>query len=231
MSDNHITIHDMPDNERPRERLLNDGSAALSNAELLAILLRTGTPQENVLQMATRILAHYGSLPALARVSAAEMMTIKGLGQAKAAQILAALELGRRASHTQKDERPSIESAADAADLLVDMHHLTQEQVRVILLDSSRRVIAIPTIYMGTVNMSVIRVSEVYREAIIRNSPAMIVAHNHPSGDPAPSPEDIELTRALEAAGNLLDIQLLDHLIIGQSGWKSLRDMGLGFRR
>lgn len=226
---NNITMHDIPDDERPRERLMTLGADALSTTELLAILLRTGSQAENVLQLAARILASYGGLRGLARVSADELLDFKGLGKAKAAQILAALALGQRASMLQPEERPEIKRAADAARLLADMGHLTQEQVRVMLLDSQRRVQHIQTVYIGTVNMSVLRISELYREAIVRNSPAMILAHNHPSGDTVPSPEDIDLTRTLVAAGDLLDIQLVDHLIIGQTSWHSLRDMGLGF--
>lgn len=227
-TDNY-TIHDMPDDERPRERLLQHGSDALSTTELLAIILRTGTPDENVLQLAGRILAEYDGLRGLSRVSAAELTRFKGLGKAKSAQILAALALGQRASLLQPEQRPQIQKAVDAASLLMDMGHLSQEQVRVILLDSGRRVVSTQTVYKGTVNMSVLRVAEMYREAIVRNCPAMIVAHNHPSGDANPSPEDIDLTRALVAAGDLLDIQLVDHLIIGQNQWRSLREMGLGF--
>jgi DNA repair protein RadC len=227
-TDNY-TIHDMSAEDRPRERLLKQGVDALSTAELLAIILGTGTQQENVLQLAGRILAEYDGLRGLARVSAAELTRFKGLGKAKAAQILAALALGQRASMLQPEQRPQIRKAVDAANLLMDMGHLSQEQVRVILLDSSRRVISTQTVYRGTVNMSVLRVAEIYREGIIRNCPAIIVAHNHPSGDANPSPEDIDLTRALVAAGELLDILLVDHLIIGQNNWRSLREMGLGF--
>lgn len=227
--DENYTIHDMPDEERPRERLLEQGADALSNTELLAIILRTGTQEENVLQLSGRILAEYDGLRGLARVSASELTRFKGLGKAKAAQILAALALGQRASMLQPEQRPQIRKAVDAANLLMDMGHLTQEQVRVILLDSARRVISTQTVYIGTVNTSVLRVAEIFREAIVRNCPALIVAHNHPSGDINPSPEDIDLTRALLAAGKLLDIQLIDHLIIGQNQWRSLREMGLGF--
>ena len=228
-SDNNYTIHDMPSDDRPRERLLQQGADALSTTELLAIILRTGTSDENALQLAGRILAHHKGLQGLARIGADELAQIKGVGQAKAAQIIAALELGKRASLIQTDERPQIKQAEDAARLVLDMRHLQQEQIRVILLDNSRRVIAIPTVYIGTVNASVLRVSEIFREAIVRNSPAVILVHNHPSGNPMPSPEDINLTRTLIAAGELLDIQLIDHLIIAQDGWKSLRELGLGF--
>jgi DNA repair protein RadC len=129
----------------------------------------------------------------------------------------------------RQNDRTVIRTSADAAQLVGDMANLRQEHVRVVLLDNSRYVMATPTVYIGTVNASVLRVSEVFREAIIRNSPAIILAHNHPSGDPTPSPEDIELTRAMCAAGKLLDIQVLDHIIIAQHGWMSLKDMGLGF--
>lgn len=230
MADDHITIHDLPDSDRPRERLLTRGAASLSNAELLAIILGTGTKQENVLQLASRILAHFGGLPALARITAPELRQVKGLGDARVAEILAALELGKRLNSYPAEERPRVQAAADAVRLVEEMMHLNQEQVRVILLDSHRRVIAIPTIYMGTVNMSIIRVAEIYREAITRNSPAIIMVHNHPSGDSMPSPEDVEITRTLISAGKLLDIQLLDHLVIGQQSWRSLREMGLAFR-
>jgi len=228
-SDSNYTIQQLPDDERPRERLLAQGAAALSTTELLAIILRSGTTRENALQLAGRILAQYEGLPGLVRVSAAELTQLHGLGRAKAAQIVAALELGRRAGAVQGEKRPRITNAAVAAQLVQDMSHLTQEQVRVILLDSARQLLAIHTVYIGTVNTSVLRISEIYREAITRNSPAIILAHNHPSGDPSPSPEDVELTRAMVAAGELLDIHFVDHLIIGRDGWRSLREMQLGF--
>jgi DNA repair protein RadC len=229
MSD-HITISAMPDDERPRERLLAQGAASLSTGELLAIILRTGTSEENVLHLAERILAQYNGLHGLAQSTPADLLQIKGLGGAKIAQILAALEVGKRLMTYRPGERPMISSAADAARLVLDMRHLPQEHVRVILLDSMRRVVAIPTIYIGTVNASVLRVSEIYREAVTRNCPAMILAHNHPAGDANPSPEDVELTRTLIAAGQLLDIVLLDHLVIGHQDWSSLKDMGLAFK-
>ena len=229
-SDNHkITMHDIPNEERPRERLITQGANTLSTTELLAIILRTGSQSENVLQLSSRILSTYGGLRGLAKVTSDELLSFNGLGKAKATQILAALALGQRANMLQPIERSRIENAQDAARLFADMGSLTQEQIRVMLLDSSRKMTHIQTVYIGTVNMSVLRISEIYREAIIRNSPALIVAHNHPSGDTNPSPEDIDMTRALIAAGELLDIQLVDHLIIGQSDWHSLREMGLGF--
>lgn len=224
-----LSIHDLPDDERPRERLLTRGAGALSSAELLAILLRTGTAQENVLRLAERLLSQFGGLHGLASASAAELEQIRGLGSAKVAQILATMELGKRLASRPSNERPVIASSADAARLVFDMADLPQEHIRVILLDNSRRVIATPTIYIGTINTSVLRVSEVFREAITRNSVALVIAHNHPSGDPNPSPEDVEVTRSLYAAGKLLDIAVLDHIIIAGGEWRSLRDLGLVF--
>ncbi len=226
----HLAIRDLPNTDRPRERLLSQGAAALSNAELLAVILRTGTAQENVLHLAERILAHYEGLVGLAQAIPADLIHIHGLGSAKIAQICAALELGKRLGAQPTAQRKVINQAADAVPLVHDMGYLTQEQVRVILLDINRRVQTISTVYIGTLNASVIRSSEIFREAVVRNSPALILVHNHPSGDPAPSPEDIEITRVLIDAGKLLDIQVVDHIIIGQQNWLSLKDMGLGFR-
>jgi len=226
-----VSIHDMPAAERPRERLMTLGAAALSTAELLAIVLRTGTSEENIVQLCQRILAQFNGLPGLARASSADLRKIRGLGEAKAAQIIATMEIGRRLVTQTGNERPVINSAADAARLLMDMSHLRQEHVRVMLLDTSRRVIATPTVYIGTLNASVLRVSEIFREAVSCNSPAIILAHNHPSGDPSPSPEDIELTSTLIAAGKLLDVALIDHIIIGERDWRSLKRMGLAFGR
>ncbi len=225
----NVPMQDLPDDERPRERLLSQGASALSTAELLAILLRTGTAQENALHLAERILAHFGGLHRLAQATPAELQRFRGMGDAKSAQLLAAFEVGRRLAARLSDERPVIANAADAARVVADMGDLPQEHVRVILLDAGRRLIAIRTVYIGTLNMSVLRVSEVFREAIARNSPAIVLAHNHPSGSPQPSPEDVEMTRALVAAGRLLDIAVIDHIIVARQGWRSLRDLRLGF--
>ncbi|MGB1288350.1 MAG: RadC family protein [Aggregatilineales bacterium] len=211
----HLTVHDMPTEERPRERLLTQGAASLSNAELLAILLRTGTKQENVLQLAARLLSQYDGLGGLARVDAEMLRETKGLGSAKITQILAALELGKRLAKLVPEERPLIQDASDAARLLMDMGYLPQEQIRVILLDSARRVIAAPTVYVGTVNASLVRVAELYREAIVRNSPAMIMAHNHPSGVAEPSQSDERITQRLRDALALIDVRVLDHFVVG----------------
>ena len=224
------TIKDLPVDERPRERLARAGEGALSTAELLAIILRTGLGGENVLAMATRLISKYNGLPGLARASFAELQAEKGLGKAKTAQIKAALELGRRMLLSSPEDRFAVRSPADVAQLLMaEMAHLEQEHFRVLYLDTRNRLLGSETVYVGSLNASHIRVGEIFRDAVKRNCAAIIVVHNHPSGDPTPSPEDVAVTRQLVEAGKLLDIELLDHLIIGQQRFVSLRERGLGF--
>jgi len=226
----HLTIHDMPAGERPRERLQHYGPEALSTAELMAILLRTGSRGENVLDLGTRLLSEFGGLGGLARATFSELSAVKGVGPAKAAQLKAGLEIGRRLLIAAPHERPQITSPADAANLLMlEMGHLEQEHLRVLLLDTKNCVLASRNVYKGNVNTSVIRIAELFRVAIRHNSTAMIIAHNHPSGDPTPSPEDVRVTRQIVEAGDLLDIEVLDHLIIGQGRYVSLKERGLGF--
>jgi len=223
-------MRDLPVGERPRERLAHAGEGALSTSELLAIILRTGVGGESALDMARRLIFRYGGLPGLARASVAELMAEKGLGQAKAAQLKAALELGRRMLLATPEDRLIVRSPADVAQLLMaEMSHLEQEHFQVLYLDTRNRLLGSETVYVGSLNASHIRVGEVFRDAVKRNCAAVIVAHNHPSGDPTPSPEDVEVTRQLVAAGNLLDIEVLDHLVIGRQRFVSLRERGLGF--
>jgi DNA repair protein RadC len=223
-------IRDMATHDRPRERLRQVGPGAVSSAELLAIVLRTGSGGENVLRLAERLLAEFGSLPGLSRASMTELMNVKGVGEAKAAEVKAALELGRRLMMSSPEERPVVSSPADAANLLMsEMMFLEQEHLRLVLLDTRNRVLETPTIYVGSLNTSVVRVGELFRAALKANAAAMIVAHNHPSGDPAPSPEDIRVTRQLVDAGKLMDIEVLDHIVIGHQRFVSLKERGLGF--
>lgn len=222
-------MRDLPTQERPRERLFALGPAALSSAELIAILLGSGTRSENVMQVAQRIINEYGGLNGLSFIDPSEFLRIHGLGKARAATLIAALEIGRRVAASGPDERPIIHDATNAARLVQDMGYLPQEQIRVILVDSNRRLIATRTVYIGTVNAAILRPAEIYREAVLRNAPALILAHNHPSRDPNPSPEDVDLTYQMIAAGETLDIILLDHIIIGGNDWRSLRDLGLAF--
>ena len=223
-------ITDFAEAERPRERLLHYGAEALSTSEVIAILLGTGSRGENVLDLATRLMVEFGGLGGLARATLSELSAIKGVGEAKAAQLKAGLEIGRRLLIAAPHERPQITSPADAANLLMlEMGHLEQEHLRVLLLDTKNQVLASPVVYKGNVNTSVIRIAELFRAAIRHNSTALIMAHNHPSGDPTPSPEDVRVTRQIIEAGNMLDIEVLDHLIIGQGRYVSLKERGLGF--
>jgi DNA repair protein RadC len=223
---NKANLTVIPSYQHPGGQLFAQGAAALSNTDLLATILRTGSAQESAMQLAARILEHFDGLQGLAQANPADLQRVTGLGNAQTAQVIAALELSKRLLLIRSAERPLIQSAEDAARYVADMAFLAQENVRVILLDSGRRVIAAPTVYIGTVSTSAVRVAEIFREAISRNSPAIILTHNHPSGDPTPSPEDVELTRTLANAGRLLDITLVDHVIIGQQRWVSLREQG-----
>ena len=223
-------ITDLAADERPRERLRRLGPQALSTAELLAILLRVGVSGENAVQVGQRLLGSLGGISGLQRAPFDELCNQHGIGEAKAAQIKAAIELGRRLSLESPEERPTINSPADAAALvLYEMSALEQEHLRVILLDTRNRVLDIVEVYKGSVNSSQVHVGEVFKAAIRRNAPALIALHNHPSGDPTPSPDDVAVTRALLQAGRLLSVDLLDHMIIGQGRWVSLKERGLGF--
>jgi DNA repair protein RadC len=223
-------ITDLDEAERPRERLARLGAKVLSTPELLAILLRVGVTGENAVQVGQRVLQEMGGLRGIHRASFDEVCSQHGLGPAKAAQIKAAIELGRRLQEDAPDERVAIHSPGEAAELVkYDMSALEQEELRIMLLDVRNRVQGIVTQYRGSVNSSQVRVAEIFREAIRRNAVHIIVVHNHPSGDPTPSPDDVALTRALVQAGKLLDIEVLDHLVIGGMDWVSLKERGLGF--
>ncbi|GAB4491608.1 MAG: DNA repair protein RadC [Anaerolineales bacterium] len=223
-------ITDLQENDRPRERLAALGPQALSNAELIAILLRVGVPGENAVQVGQRLLQTFAGISGLHRAPFDELLRQHGLGEAKAAQIKAAIELGRRLTLEAPEERPAINSPADAAALvLYEMGALEQEHLRVMLLDRRNRVLETVDLYRGSVNSSQVRVGEIFREAVRKNASALIVIHNHPSGDPTPSPDDVAVTRAILQAGKLLDVDVLDHLVIGAGRWVSLKERGLGF--
>ncbi|MEN4011124.1 MAG: DNA repair protein RadC [Chloroflexota bacterium] len=227
---NSYRITDLEAAERPRERLAEAGAQVLSKAELLGILLRTGLPGENAVQVGQRLLNTFGGLGGLHRASFVEVCQQRGVGQAKAAQIKAAIELGRRLRDDDIEEPRAIHRPQDAADLVMyEMAALVQENLWVILTDTRNRVIAIEKLYQGSLNASTVRVGELFRAAITRNAASILVVHNHPSGDPTPSPEDIALTRSIVQAGRLLDIVLLDHLVIGRGRFISLKEKGLGF--
>ncbi len=223
-------IKDLEQGERPRERLAMLGPEALSDSELLAILLRTGLRGMNAVQLARNLLLDSGGLTGLHSKSFGELCQMRGIGAAKAAQLKAAIELGRRLATVRPEERPKIQSPEDAAaQVLYEMGALEEERLRVLLLNTRNELMRIAEVYRGSLNSSLIRVGELFREAIRENAAAIIVVHNHPSGDPTPSPEDVAVTRAIVEAGKTMDIEVLDHLVIGKNRFVSLKARGLGF--
>ncbi|MGQ9585409.1 MAG: RadC family protein [Anaerolineae bacterium] len=224
------TIKEWPTTERPRERLQRYGAEALSTAELLAIILRVGQRGETAVAMARRLLDTYGGLRGLAQASFLELCQEKGLSTAKVAQLKACLELGRRLLIAAPEERPQVCSPEEVASLvLADMGLLEREEMWVLLLDTRYRLREIVKLYAGSLNASTVRVAELFRDAVRTHSAAIVVTHNHPSGDPTPSPEDVRATQMIVQAGKLLDIEVLDHLVVGQGRYVSLKERGLGF--
>lgn len=219
-------VCDMPAEERPLYRLRQHGQDALMTSELLALVL--GTSQAPGL--AEELLAAFGSLHRLARASKAQLTRIHGIGEAQAGRLLAVLELSRRLQAPAEDQ-PAITSPADAANLFFPrLAHLDQEELHVAVLNTRSRVMRIEAVYRGSLNTSVVRVAELFRPAVEAPGAAIIIAHNHPSNDPSPSPEDVNVTRQIVQAGKLLDISLLDHIVIGGGGrFVSLKERGLGF--
>jgi DNA repair protein RadC len=223
-------IRDLPATDRPRERLRDAGPSALSNQELLAILLRTGSAKESALAQANRLLGRFHGLVGLARAGFAELCSERGLGEAKAAQVQAALELGKRLAAAQPEERAAIRSPEDVSNLMQgEMGLLDQEHLRVLLLNTRNQVLGTHEVYRGSVHTAVVRIGELFREALRQNAPCIILVHNHPSGDPTPSSEDISMTKQAIAAGELLDIDVLDHVIIAHARFASLKSMRVAF--
>src|ERR1700728_4166567 len=209
------TMREVPPAERPRERLLNKGADALKTAELLAILLRTGTTARPVLDLAEFLLTHFGSLEALSRAPVGELVKIKGIGQAKAIGLKAAFALAARLARSEAEARP-IDSAEDVARLLgEEMRLLDYESVRVICLNTKHMVLAVEEVTRGTLSESLFHPREAFRPALARQAHAVILVHNHPSGNPEPSDADLAVTRRMKEAGQLLQVELLDHVILG----------------
>ena len=210
-----LKISEMPEDDRPREKLLARGPTALNDSELIAILLRTGLPGANAVQVATQLLQRYNSLSGLSRCSVEEISAIPGIGQAKALHLVAAFNLGHRlARETLKREK--IDTPEIVYNLLApEMRALHKESLRVILLDTRYHLLRIHEVSVGSVNESIAHPRDVFRPAVISSAYAVIVAHNHPSGDPSPSQTDHSLTRRLSEAAELLQIKLLDHIIVG----------------
>ena len=225
-------IREVPAAERPRERLAQRGPGGLTAAELIALVWGSGTRGRSALDLATDALVAHDGVAGIARAGELELAAIPGIGVAKAAQLVAAFELGRRQLADWPIGRWQIRSPADVADrLILQMGRLEREELRVVILDTKHNVLRVATVYQGNVSSSLVRVGELYRDAVRLNAGAVILAHNHPSGDPTPSPDDLHLTAEALAAGRLLDIALLDHLVIGHDAYASLRDRGVAFDR
>lgn len=219
-----MNIKYLPPQELPALRVA-EAPTSCTQVELLAALI--GGPQQ--LEIAGQLFQQFGSLRALHQAFASEIAKIPGIGQKTAARVISALELGKRLVSETTVERPCIHSPADAANLIqYEMSTLEQEELWVLLLNTRNRVMEIEKLYRGSLNSSQVRVGEIFKAAIRRNAAALIVVHNHPSGDPVPSPDDVAITRAIVEAGQLVDIQLLDHLVIGHHGWVSLKERSLG---
>jgi DNA repair protein RadC len=223
-------IRDMPADERPRERLRMRGAESLNNAELIAILLRTGVAGENVVAVAQRLLARFEGLRGLGRASYGELAKEHAMGGAKACQLLAAIELGKRVMQAEPAQRRVVKVPEDVhAMLFGEMALLEQEELRVVLLTTRNEVICVRDVYKGNVSSAVVRLGEVFRDAVREGCPNIIAVHNHPSGDPSPSAEDAALTKQMVEAGKLLGVELLDHIVIARRGFVSLRDRKMGF--
>ncbi|ACL70174.1 RadC family protein [Halothermothrix orenii] len=222
------TIKELPEEERPREKLIKHGARALSNAELLALIIRTGNKKRTAVELSQDILNFFGGLEALNDISVEEITRINGVGLAKGAQIQATVELSKRLFKAGKDNRPVVKSPGDVAELVMpDMRYLKQEVFKIILFDIKNQLIAISEISRGGLSSSIVHPREVFKEAIRRSSAAVILVHNHPSGDPSPSDEDINVTRRLVDSGKILGVDVLDHIIIGDGVYLSMKKENL----
>ncbi|HLJ54112.1 MAG TPA: DNA repair protein RadC [Chthonomonadaceae bacterium] len=223
-----LTIKERAPDERPRERLKQFGASTLSNTELLAIQLRTGSSIQSALGLAGELLHAFGGLRGLATAQREELTRVRGIGDVKATEICAAIELGRRLSALTADDKPCIRSPQDVSNLLMaEMRDLKKEHLRSLLLDTKHRVMRVCTVSIGTLDSSLVHPREVFKDAILASAAAIIVVHNHPSGDPSPSAEDRRITTRLHECGQLLGIELLDHIILGDNRHVSLKERGV----
>lgn len=228
MNEENFNIKDIPIEERPRERLIKYGAEVLSNSELLAILIRTGTKSESAIKIAQRMIGTSEGLQFVSTSTLQELSEFKGIGAAKATQIKAAIELGKRLRNYRIDNRIKINKPEDAIEVLMeDMRYLKKEHLKVIFLNTKNIIIDVKDLSIGSLSSSIVHPREVFSEAIRKSSSSIIVCHNHPSGDPTPSMEDINITRRLHEVGKLVGIDLLDHLIIGDGNYVSLKEKGI----
>lgn len=224
----HISLKELPSDERPREKLIQYGPQALKDSELLAIILTTGIRGKfSVLELSDFLFKLYGTKGLSKEKSVAELMNNTGLPKVKATQVIACMELGRRIFYEDKSRVPTIKTPEEVFKYLSDMQKLTKEQFRGLYLNTRNRLIHDEVISMGSLNLSVVHPREVFRPAVEYGAAAVILAHNHPSGDPEPSADDIKITKQLVEAGRLMEIEVLDHLIIGEEKFVSLKEKGI----
>ena len=224
------SVRELPMAERPRQRLATRGADGLSAAELIGLVWNAGPRHAAAMALAEEALVRCGGLSGLAAASSRELEGVPGVGPARAARLGAAFELGRRAVIDWPVGRWSIRSPRDLGHrLLGELGHLEREELRVVLLDTRNGVLAMPTVYRGNVSVALVRIGELFRDAVRLHAARLILVHNHPSGDPTPSPDDLHMTAEAVAAGRLLDIAVLDHLVVGHGSWVSLRDRGVSF--
>ncbi len=228
-----MRLKDQPESERPRERLAEHGPDSLSPAELVAILLRTGLKGTNVLEVARQLVGRYGTLTALAQAKIEDLQCVKGIGRDKAVTLMAAFALARRMAAELRTESPVLDHPEAIAGLLREENRVREvETLQVVLLNTRRRLIRVEEISNGTLDTLLVHAREVFRSAIAANASALVLVHNHPSGDPTPSEADIKITRDLIRAGQLLKIEVLDHVILGRASlerskdYSSLRELG-----
>jgi len=227
MTERGIVIRDLPEGERPRERLAQYGPEAMATTELLAVVLRVGSRGESAIRLAERLLAEFGGLVGIAKARVPQLSALPGIGLAKAAQIKAAFELGKRLATSVEGPRPIIRNAADAAALVMEeLRHREQECLAAIFLDARNQVIRVRVLMIGTLTGSPAHPREVFKEALAHGCASLIICHNHPSGDPTPSADDVALTARLAQAGEIMGIPLLDHLIVGDGRFVSLKEAG-----
>ncbi|MDF2884348.1 MAG: repair protein radc [Clostridiaceae bacterium] len=227
MSDS-IKIMDLPKNERPRERLIRYGAQSLSNSELIAIILRNGIKNENVLNLSSRLITNCDGIDGLFNKTTEELMEICGIGIAKAAQIAAVGELSKRSKAFKSGITCKITKPKDAADYVMEeMRHYSVEILKVIMLNVKNAVIASKNVSMGSLNSSIVHPREIFCEAIRKSCYSIIICHNHPSGDPTPSSEDINITHRIKECSKIIGIDLLDHIIIGNGEYVSLKEKGI----
>ena len=220
-----IKVKDLPKNERPREKLLRYGANQLSNSELLAVILRTVTKDENILNLCDKLISHFGGINGLLNPSIEELKGIKGIGEAKATQIMALAELSSRFNSFKSGEEYAISCPKDVAFYMMkEMNTYKKEYFKLIMLNTKNIIISVKDVSIGNLNSSIVHPREVFVEAIKMSSASVILCHNHPSGDPTPSKEDIAVTKRLKECGTLLGIEVLDHIIIGRKKYISLKE-------